>query len=47
MRSSSHSTTSNLSYIVKRPNGLSQDGFYIATASYYLEDDLGKCPVYE
>ncbi|MDN4193092.1 hypothetical protein DDE03_11005 [Bifidobacterium longum subsp. longum] len=47
MRRSSHSTTSNLSYIVKRPNGLSQDGFHITMASYHLEDDLGKCPVYE
>ncbi|PKI53972.1 hypothetical protein CRG98_025634 [Punica granatum] len=47
MRSSSHFTTSNLSYKVKRPNGLSQDGFYITMAPYHLEDDLGKCPVYE
>ncbi|OWM87268.1 hypothetical protein CDL15_Pgr022211 [Punica granatum] len=44
MRRSSHSTVSSLSYIVKRPNSLNQDGFHITVASYHLEDDLGKCP---
>ncbi|PKI41988.1 hypothetical protein CRG98_037606 [Punica granatum] len=43
----SHSAASNLLYIVKRPYGLSQDNFNITMASYHLEDNLGKCPVYE
>ncbi|PKI78867.1 hypothetical protein CRG98_000728 [Punica granatum] len=47
MWGSSHPAPSNLSYIVKRPNGLSQNGFHITMASYHLEDDLSKCPVYE
>ncbi|PKI67577.1 hypothetical protein CRG98_012161 [Punica granatum] len=47
MWGSSYPTPSNLSYIVKRPNGLSQDGFHITMAAYHLEDDLGKCPAYE
>ncbi|OWM75351.1 hypothetical protein CDL15_Pgr021067 [Punica granatum] len=47
MQRSSHSAVSTLSYIVKRPYGLSQDGFNITMASYHLEDDLGKYPIYE
>ncbi|PKI55410.1 hypothetical protein CRG98_024183 [Punica granatum] len=47
VRGPRHHAVPTCLYVVEGPHGLSHKGFYITTASYRLEDDVGKCPVHE